>query len=179
MTIEGASVGRIALIVNPDNAVDEGGKLSNNASESNPVTLRLLGTDGTSTVPTAAAVTTTPAPLGKPKTAGTLQTAANKKAPLTGPGGRSVPLHRHIVPTTHSGTFSQIVHNLTVFPKETRTCSTACSSSNTPPRSNPGSRNEPGTRRRRPACNRQNPWGFWQFAQLSATTQKNLRQNPN
>jgi hypothetical protein len=119
MTIEGASVGRVAMIVNPDNMVDEGGKLSNNASESNPVTLRLLGSDGSSNVPTAPAVTTTPPPLGRARTAGTLQTAPHKKAPLTGPGGRSVPLHRHIVANTHNDTLSQLAHNLSIFPRET------------------------------------------------------------
>ena len=50
VTLSGLGVGRIAVIVNPENVINETFK-NNNTAESGPVTLRLLGTDGSSYVP--------------------------------------------------------------------------------------------------------------------------------
>jgi len=62
--------GRIMAIVDPENQVDETYK-TNNGATSAPITLRLLGADGTSTVPTLPPVRSNqpvPAPIVAPKT---------------------------------------------------------------------------------------------------------------
>ena len=50
MTLSSLGVGRIAVIVDPENVINESFK-NNNTAESGPVTLRLMGTDGSSYVP--------------------------------------------------------------------------------------------------------------------------------
>jgi hypothetical protein len=82
------------------------------------MTLRLQGAGDGATVPTIPPVTTTPAPLAAVKTAGTLR-ALPKKKPLTGPKGRAVPLHRHIV-RTHTNLLGQVTHNIIAFPSQAR-----------------------------------------------------------
>ncbi len=50
VTLSSLGVGRIAMIVDPENLINETFK-NNNTAESGPVTLRLMGTDGSSYVP--------------------------------------------------------------------------------------------------------------------------------
>ena len=50
VTLSSLGVGRIAVIVDPENVINESFK-NNNTADSGPVTLRLLGTDGSSYVP--------------------------------------------------------------------------------------------------------------------------------
>ena len=68
-SIPSDALGRIAVLVDPDHDVDETLR-SNSLAESAPVTLRVLGTDGSSTVPTSPPIGTT---LGQPQPAGTIQ----------------------------------------------------------------------------------------------------------
>jgi hypothetical protein len=81
VTIDSATIGRIAVIVDPDQAIDESVR-SNDVAESNPITLRVLGTDGSSTVPNLPPIGTSPA-LGEAQVAGTLQASSSvtKSAP--------------------------------------------------------------------------------------------------
>ena len=50
VTLSSLGAGRIAVIVDPENIINETFK-NNNTAESGPVTLRLMGTDGSSYVP--------------------------------------------------------------------------------------------------------------------------------
>ena len=105
-------VGRIAVVVDADSTINDTLK-TNDTSFSNPVTLRVLGSDGTSTVPTLPAVTTTPAPapsLGAATPAGTLQ--AHVAA-----GGTTHKLHRRAKPK-HQSLTAKIEHRLKVFPHQ-------------------------------------------------------------
>ncbi len=72
VNINGNSTGRIAMVVDPQDVINETIK-TNNVSESNPVTLRLLGTDGSTTVPTYPP-SSNGVTLGTAKPAGTVNT---------------------------------------------------------------------------------------------------------
>jgi hypothetical protein len=123
-SIPSVSLGRIAVIVDPDHNVDETLR-SNSLAESAPVTLRVLGTDGTSTVPTSPAVGTS---LGQPQPAGTIQATttaavaaavpASPKAKAARQGG-TTKLHRQTAPKRQSIT-SRIEHQLKVFPSNVK-----------------------------------------------------------
>ena len=112
LTLDSLGVGRIAAIVDPDHVVGET-NLTNNVAGSNPVTLRVLGTDGTSTVPTA------PAPAIIPMTQGTLtpRPAASTPAPKVklSAQGKPLPLRRHPLPP-HRHLVGRIEHKLKIFP---------------------------------------------------------------
>lgn len=123
LTLNSVGVGKIAVLIDQDYAVDEALK-SNNVSLSNPVTLRVLGTDGRSTVPT----TPTGTSLGQPQTAGTL---TNGK-PLTKAQARiqarmearaqaraEGKLHRRPIPQNKT-LVDKIEHNLKVFPNKVK-----------------------------------------------------------
>lgn len=120
LTLNSVGVGKIAVLIDQDFAVDEALK-SNNLSLSNPVTLRVLGTDGRSTVPTSPTGTS----LGQPQTVGSLnnngkpltkaqmrvQARAERRAALRAAGK----LHRRPIPEDKS-LVDKIEHNLKVFP---------------------------------------------------------------
>jgi hypothetical protein len=96
-----SSVGyaRVAMVLDPENTINETFK-NNNLSTSSLFTLRVLGTDGTSRVPSL------PTPTLLPATT-TTTAAATSKVKL--PGSK---LHRKAPPPNHS-----LIHNLSVFPK--------------------------------------------------------------
>jgi CARDB len=75
VSINSATIGRVAVIVDPDQAVDESVR-SNDVADSNPVTLRVLGTDGTTIVPNLPPIGTSPS-LGAAQVAGTLQATSS------------------------------------------------------------------------------------------------------
>jgi hypothetical protein len=123
VTVSSATVARIAVVVDPDHLLNESLR-TNNIANSAPVTLRVLGTDGTSTVPTSPAVGST---LGQPKPAGTVQ-ASTTTSPST-PGTKAAAaaaatakaavhtkkLHRK-APVKKESLTSKIEHQLKIFP---------------------------------------------------------------
>ncbi|HMB03118.1 MAG TPA: CARDB domain-containing protein, partial [Isosphaeraceae bacterium] len=111
LALDSVGVGRIAAVVDPDNTVDESLR-TNNAAVSNPVTLRVLGSDGTSTVPTLPPATTTPT-LGKPTPAGTVRTEAT---PPHAAKAQPLKHYRHIKP--HTSLASKVEHRLKIFPRQ-------------------------------------------------------------
>ncbi len=111
VTLDSVGVGRIAVVIDPDNTIDETLK-TNNISESNPVTLRLLGSDGSTTVPTLPADTTPTPTLGTPTPAGTVQKKLSAAAKA-----RPHKLYRHIKPQ-HASLTSKVEHRLKIFPKQ-------------------------------------------------------------
>jgi hypothetical protein len=127
VTIPSSSIGRIAVLVDPDHSIDQTLR-SNSLAESGPVTLRVLGTDGSSTVPTSPPIGTT---LGQPQPAGSIQSttttstaqvasavaaSASAKAARQ---GHTATLHRQTKPKRQSIT-SRIEHQLMVFPRNVR-----------------------------------------------------------
>jgi hypothetical protein len=120
VTIPSTSTGRIAVLIDPDHTVDQTLR-SNSLAESAPLTLRVLGTDGSSTVPTSPPIGTT---LGNPQPAGSIQsTTTNTVAPAVAASakakaarqGHAAKLHRQAKPKRQSIT-SRIEHQLKVFP---------------------------------------------------------------
>jgi hypothetical protein len=123
VTIPSTSTGRIAVLVDPDHAVDQTMR-SNSLAESAPFTLRVLGTNGSSTVPTSPPIGTT---LGQPQPAGAIQSASTATSSTPAPAiaasarakaarqGNSLKLHRQVKPKRQSIT-SRIEHQLKVFP---------------------------------------------------------------
>lgn len=129
ITLNSVGVGRIAVLIDMDQAVDEGLK-TNNVGQSSPVTLRVLGTDGRSTVPTVPTGTS----LGQPQAVGTLKPNANtpagraqaralarqqarQQAALAN-GGK---LHRRPVAKKQNQSFiDKVEHNLKVFPDKVK-----------------------------------------------------------
>ena len=100
ITLSSLGTGHIAMLLDPENVLNETFK-NNNISTSGPITLRLLGTDGTSFVPNLpppAQLLPVYAPPGVPPSRMTT-VAAGKK------------LHRKAPP--HKNT---LLHNLSVFP---------------------------------------------------------------
>ncbi len=79
VTLSSVGVGRVAVYVDPDQAINESLR-SNDLAESSPVTLRLLGADSTSTVPTSPPIGTT---LGQVQTAGTVSTTTTSTSTST------------------------------------------------------------------------------------------------
>jgi hypothetical protein len=119
ITLDSVGIGRIAVLIDQDQVVDEALK-TNNISQSNPVTLRVLGTDGRSTVPTAPAGTS----LGQPQPAGAISQSATPtkaqeralaRAQARQQARANGKLHRRPVPKKQSLT-DKIEHNLKVFP---------------------------------------------------------------
>ena len=97
LTLNSTGVGRIAVMVDPEHTVNEPFQ-NNKISESAPVVLRVLGTDGTSTVPTlrpAAVVPALPAQPAPPP----------RRAPA--PRGRGK-IHRKAAPPQHHGLGYQV-----------------------------------------------------------------------
>jgi hypothetical protein len=120
VTIPSTSTGRIAVLVDPDHAIDQTLR-SNALAESAPLTLRVLGTDGSSTVPTSPPIGTT---LGQPQPAGSIQsTSTTTPAPAVAASpqakaarqGHTLKLHRQVKPKRQSIT-ARIEHQLRVFP---------------------------------------------------------------
>jgi hypothetical protein len=123
VVLSSTGTGRIAVLVDPDHTIDETLR-SNDLAESAPVTLRVLGTDGTSTVPTSPAISTS---LGQPQKAGTIQststtstststaTAAAAGTTTKTHKAAALKLHRQVTPKTPSLT-SKLEHQLKVFP---------------------------------------------------------------
>jgi hypothetical protein len=99
-------VGHIAAIVDPENALNETFK-NNNTASSGPVTLRLMGTDGTSYVPNLPA----PGDLLQVK-APVVPTKARRPIVVKGPDGTKR-LFKRPPPKQ-----SSLVHELTVFPTQ-------------------------------------------------------------
>jgi|GEM_PF-1037314 len=141
VSINGNNSGRIAMVVDGPDMINEPIK-SNNTSVSNPVTLRLLGADGSTTVPTyppsSGGVTlgtakpqgtlTTPPPSAKPATLTKAQQHAAQvqlqlqAARTARAQARTQTLHqrrsqRKVVPkVTHQTLGNKIEHQLKVFP---------------------------------------------------------------
>lgn len=107
LTLDSVGIGRIAVVVDPENALNENFK-NNNQSTSGPVVLRLLGTDGNSYVPNRPA----PAqlvPVVKPF----VPTKPRfKPVIVAGPNGTKR-LFRRPPPKKNS-----LIHELTVFPTQ-------------------------------------------------------------
>jgi hypothetical protein len=119
INLNSVGVGRIAVLIDSDVQVDEYLK-TNNVSESNPVTLRVLGTDGRSTVPTSPPGTK----LGQAQPQGNLHPAANTpqaraavRAAARAKAKAQLKLHRHAAPK-HQSLTDKVEHNLKVFPKK-------------------------------------------------------------
>jgi hypothetical protein len=134
VSLSSVAVGRIAVLVDPDQAVDQALR-SNDLAESGPVVLRVLGSDGSSTVPTSPAIGTT---LGQPQPAGTIQTST-AAVTTTPPSAAATPptaslanararastaraaraanlkLLRH-APAHHQSLTSKVEHQLKIFP---------------------------------------------------------------
>jgi hypothetical protein len=104
VTLSSLSTGRIAVIVDPENALNETFK-NNNVATSAPITLRLLGTDGNSFVPNLPA----PAQL-LPVLSPTA--ATNVRPHAISPVTRTTKLFRKPPPPKNS-----FLHDLSVFPK--------------------------------------------------------------
>jgi hypothetical protein len=107
LTLSSVGVARIAVIVDPENVLNESFK-NNNVATSGPVTLKLMGSDGSSSVPNLPA----PAQL-LPVRAPTIPTN-RRAAPIvvTSPSGAKR-LFRRPPPGKNS-----LLHTLTVFPKQ-------------------------------------------------------------
>lgn len=125
LTLNSVGVGRIAVMIDHEQVVDEALK-SNNLSQSNPVTLRVLGTDGRSTVPTAPPGTA----LGQPQVAGTNSNPSTPQARMQArklaraqarmearANGRK--LHRRHIPKEQTF-IDKVEHNLKVFPDKVK-----------------------------------------------------------
>jgi hypothetical protein len=119
-SIPSDALGRIAVLVDPDHVVDQTLR-SNSLAESAPVTLRVMGTDGSSTVPTSPPVGTS---LGQPQPAGNIQSTTSQAVAAAVPAspkakaarqGATAKLHRQAAPKRQSIT-SRIEHQLKVFP---------------------------------------------------------------
>ncbi|MFO0892395.1 MAG: CARDB domain-containing protein [Isosphaeraceae bacterium] len=104
VTVSSLSTGKIAAIVDPENALGETFN-NNNVATSAPVTLRVLGTDGSSTVPNLPP----PWQLLAVNAAATADPATASSSATTAPKKR---LFRKPPPTENS-----LIHNLSVFPK--------------------------------------------------------------
>jgi hypothetical protein len=114
VTLPSSVLGRVAVLVDPDRTLDQTLR-SNDLAESAPFTLRVLGTDGSSTVPNSPPVGTT---LGKPRPAGTLvpdTTAAPATNTVKARRQHTTKLHRQAVAKKQSLT-DKIEHELKVFP---------------------------------------------------------------
>jgi hypothetical protein len=106
VSLASVGTGRIAVVIDPQNAINESFK-NNNTATSGPVVLRLLGSDGSTTVP------------NQPYAAQLLPA----KAPVVPPKARSP-----VVVRTRNGTKrlyrrppakqSSVIHELTIFPKQ-------------------------------------------------------------
>jgi hypothetical protein len=142
-SIPSTSSGRIAVLVDPDHTVDETVR-SNALAESAPFTLRVLGTDGTSTVPTSPPVGTT---LGQPQPAGSIASntgsktvapavAASPKAKAARQGKKATKLHRQVAPKRQSIT-ARIEHQILVFPKNVNNFFNSVVGNSTKPKSKP------------------------------------------
>jgi hypothetical protein len=141
VTIPSTTTGRIAVLVDPDHAVDQTLR-SNSLAESAPLTLRVLGTDGSSTVPTSPPIGTT---LGNPQPAGSIQStstatvvpavAASPKAKAARQG-HTLKLHRQAKPKRQSIT-SRIEHQLKVFPSNVQNFFNTVVGNSTKPKSKP------------------------------------------
>ena len=141
-SIPSDALGRIAVLVDPDHDVDETLR-SNSLAESAPVTLRVLGTDGSSTVPTSPPVGTT---LGTPQPTGTIQSAttapvvaaavpASPKAKAARQGA-TTKLHRQAAPKKQSIT-ARIEHQLKVFPSNVQNFINSVVGNSTKPKAKP------------------------------------------
>jgi hypothetical protein len=110
LTISAVNVGRIAVVLDPDHAVDEVTKTDNDAV-SGPATLRVLGTDGSSTVPTGPPILLTQSVTPTTPKLTPHQAALRSFTPKPG-----VKIHRR--QTKSSFSFSSIEHNLSIFPSK-------------------------------------------------------------
>jgi hypothetical protein len=116
ISMAGIGTGRIAMLIDPENVVNET-TTANNLSYSNPVVLRLLGADGTSAVPTS------PAPvLGQPQPAGNLTPTPGLTSKLTPAQRRSQRqqfrrLHLRNIPEKKS-LAQKVEDRLKVFPQQ-------------------------------------------------------------
>jgi hypothetical protein len=118
LALNSLGIGRIVMEIDVEHVVSET-NLQNNTSVSNPVTLRLLGTNGTSNVPTSAPAGVS---LGQPQTQGTLNSTNGSNSPESIRAARHAAtrqmlrLHSHATPKKQSLT-DKVVNNLKVFPK--------------------------------------------------------------
>ena len=106
MTLSSLGVGRIAVIADPENVINESFK-NNNTAESGPVTLKLMGTDGSSYVlnlPHPAQLLPVKAPVVPAK--------ARKPIIVKGASGGKR-LFKRPPPKQ-----SSLIHTLTVFPTQ-------------------------------------------------------------
>ncbi|MGB2611687.1 MAG: CARDB domain-containing protein, partial [Isosphaeraceae bacterium] len=106
VTLSSLGVGRIAVIVDPENVINESFK-NNNTADSGPVTLRLLGSDGSSYVPNLPS----PAQL-LPVRAPVVPAKARKPIIVKEPSGGKR-LFKRPPPKQ-----SSLLHTLTVFPTQ-------------------------------------------------------------
>ncbi|MGZ3303310.1 MAG: CARDB domain-containing protein [Isosphaeraceae bacterium] len=106
VTLSSLGVGRIAVIVDPENVINESFK-NNNTADSGPVTLRLLGSDGSSYVPNLPS----PAQL-LPVRAPVVPAKARKPIIVKEPSGGKRLFKR---PRPKQ---SSLLHTLTVFPTQ-------------------------------------------------------------
>jgi len=123
ITLNSTGAGKIAILIDQDLAVDETLK-SNNLSLSNPIALRVLGTDGRSSVPTVPTATALgqPAPTGTLGNGGQLTKAQQRRlliAQARNEARAKGKLHRLQAPKKQSWT-EKVEHNLKVFPDKVK-----------------------------------------------------------
>jgi len=106
LSLSSVGVARIAVVVDPENVINENFK-NNNVATSGPVTLKLMGSDGSSYVPNL------PAPAQLLPVRAPTSPVSRKASPIvvTSPSGAKR-LFRRPPPGKNS-----LLHNLTVFPK--------------------------------------------------------------
>jgi hypothetical protein len=102
VTISSLTTGKVAAIVDPENVISETFK-NNNMATSGPVVLRVLGTNGSSTVPTL------PAPW---QLLAVNASTTTSTAPTTTKSAATKRLFRRPPPHDNS-----LMHNLSIFPK--------------------------------------------------------------
>jgi hypothetical protein len=105
VTLSSLGTGRIAVVVDPENLVNETFK-NNNIATSGPVNLRLLGTDGTSFVPNLP-------PPGQLLAVNAAATTTTLVAPAPGQTRATKRLFRKPPPAKNT-----LLHSLSVFPKQ-------------------------------------------------------------
>jgi hypothetical protein len=112
LSLSAVTVGRIAVLLDPQDALDEVTHTDNTAF-SGPATVRVVGTNGSSTVPTGPPILLTQSVTAAPATKAGPKLAQHTLKTTLRPGGK---IHRRA--TKHTVTFTSIEHNLTIFPSK-------------------------------------------------------------
>ena len=111
VSLSSLGTGRVAVLVDPENALNETFK-NNNVAISAPITLRLLGTDGNSFVPNL------PPPAQKLAVVSPIKALKLVKSPSTKASANpNKPRKLYLkMPPPHNS----LIHNLTVFPSRVK-----------------------------------------------------------